>query len=234
MTRQDLSRVLAVNAVTKPVNVLAPAAVLVAALLLGVVWLAPVALVCWLALVTVTFFDEREARAAGERARAGARKPPPAAVRAARFEPAIAARVRAASAARASIRLAAADDVTREVDALVLALQGHAERAQRITDFLREESPAQVAERIAVEPSHTVRTALEAKHAALERLQRRLTRLLEEMDNVVTTLQIVQAELLVTDGLGQAELAGQVSALRENVQAVSAGLEDAYYGVPAT
>ena len=91
-----------------------------------------------------------------------------------------------------------------------------------------------MAERIAVEPSHTVRTALEAKHAALERLQRRLTRLLEEMDNVVTTLQTVQAELLVTDGLGQAELAGQVSALRENVQAVSAGLEDAYYGVPAT
>ena len=85
-----------------------------------------------------------------------------------------------------------------------------------------------MAERIAVEPSQTVRAALEAKHSALERLQRRLTRLLEEMDNVVTTLQTVQAELLVTDGLGQAELAGQVSALRENVQAVSAGLEDAF------
>ena len=149
-------------------------------------------------------------------------------MRTTRFAPEIAARVRAASAARASIRLAAADDVTREVDALVLALQGHAERAQRIRDFLREESPAQVAERIAVEPSQTVRAALEAKHSALERLQRRLTRLLEEMDNVVTTLQTVQAELLVADGLGQAELAGQVSALRENVQAISAGLEDAF------
>jgi hypothetical protein len=82
MTRNELSRVLAVNAVTKPVNVLAPAAVLVAALLLGAPWLVPVAGVCWLALVAVTFFDEREARAAGERARAGARQDPPAVARA--------------------------------------------------------------------------------------------------------------------------------------------------------
>jgi hypothetical protein len=48
------------------------------------------------------------------------------------------------------------------------------------------------------------------------------------MDHVVATLQTVHAEILVTDGLGQSELAGQVSVLRENVQAVSAGLEDAF------
>jgi hypothetical protein len=76
--------------------------------------------------------------------------------------------------------------------------------------------------------------SLEAKHAALERLQRRLAKLLDEMDNVVTTLQTVHAEILASDGLEQTELAGQVSVLRESVQAASAGLEDAYYGVPAT
>jgi len=236
MTRKELSRALAVNAITKPVNVVAPAGVLVADLLLGVVWLVPVAIVCWLALVAVTFFDEREARAAGERARAGRREvaPRPAAVRAGRFAPEIAGRLRLAGAARASIRAAVEastvplDDVVSEVDALVLALEAHAARAQRIRDFLHDESPDDLRARIAAEPSDAVKVALEAKLSALERLQRRLTRLFEEMDHVVATLQTVHAEILVTDGLGQTELAGQVSVLRENVQAVSAGLEDAF------
>jgi len=120
------------------------------------------------------------------------------------------------------------DDVVSEVDALVLALEAHAARAQRIRDFLHDESPDDLRARIAAEPSDAVKVALEAKLSALERLQRRLTRLFEEMDHVVATLQTVHAEILVTDGLGQTELAGQVSVLRENVQAVSAGLEDAF------
>lgn len=234
MTRKQLTCTLAANALTKPVNVLAPAAVLVAGLLLGAPWLAPVAAVCWLALLAVTFFDEREAREAGERARARTRPEPAALPPTTRFSPEIGERVRAARAARAAIRAVAADDVTREVDALVPALQTHAERAQRIRDFLRDESVDELARRIAAEPSATVRAALEAKHAALERLQRRLAKLLDEMDNVVTTLQTVHAEILASDGLEQTELAGQVSVLRESVQAASAGLEDAYYGVPAT
>ena len=104
MTRKQLTCVLAANAVTKPVNVLAPAVVLVAGLLLGAPWLLPVAGVCWLALVAVTFFDEREAREAGERARARCRPEPPAIVRTNRFSPEIGDGVRAASAARAAIR----------------------------------------------------------------------------------------------------------------------------------
>src|SRR4051794_35088751 len=108
MTRKDLSRALAVNAMTKPVNVVIPASVLTAGLLLAVPWLIPVALVCWLALVAVTFFDEREAKATGERARAAIRhEPPPPRTQTQAFTPEIAARVRAARAARASIRLAA-------------------------------------------------------------------------------------------------------------------------------
>ena len=208
MTRKELSLVLAVNAVTKPVNVVAPAVVLVAALLLGVLWLAPVAVVCWLALVTVTFFDEREARAAGERARAAARPESPAIARTTRFAPEIGARVRAASAARSALSVVADDDVNNEVEALVLALQGHAERAQRIHSFL--------AEKPAADP------------VALDRVSRRLAHMLAEMDQVVTTLQTVRAEILATDGLGQSELAGQVSELRTRVQVVSVGLEEAF------
>jgi hypothetical protein len=206
MTRKELSCALAVNAASKPVNVLAPALVLVTGLLLGVPWLAPIAVVCWLALVLVTFFDEREARVVGERVRAAARPEPPAMARTAGFAPEIAARVRAAGAARSAIGLVAAGDVTREVDALVFALQGHAERAQRICDFL--------AEKPAADP------------AALGRLSARLDAMLTEMDQVVTTLQTVRAQLLATDGLEQELIAD----LRARVQAVSAGLEDAFSG----
>jgi hypothetical protein len=233
MTRKELSLVLAVNAVTKPVNVLAPAVVLVAALVLGALWLAPVAVVCWLALVTVTFFDEREARAVADRERVQRRVEPPRS-RPGAFAPEIGSRVRAAHGARAAIRLAVEesasplDDVAHEVEALVSALEGHAARAQRMWAFLAEESPAALRGRVAREPSDAVRTALEAKLVALERLERRLNRLLEEMDHVVATLETVHAEILATDGLEQGTLAGQVSTLRENVQAVSAGLEDAF------
>src|SRR4051794_40561445 len=147
MTRKELSRALAVNAMTKPVNVVIPASVLTAGLLLAVPWLVPVALVCWLALVAMTFFDEREAQAGGGRARATIRpEPRPPRPQTHAFPPEIAARVCAARAARASIRLAAGEssspleDVTEEVEALVRALDGHAARAQRMRAFLAEES----------------------------------------------------------------------------------------------
>ena len=49
------------------------------------------------------------------------------------------------------------------------------------------------------------------------------------MDHVVATLQTVHAEILVTDGLEPERRSPARSAvLRENVQAVSAGLEDAF------
>src|SRR4051812_47918357 len=107
MTRNDLTRALAVNAMTKPVNVVIPASVLAAGLLLAVPWLIPVALVCWLALVVMTFLDEQEAHLVGDRLRAVAR--PVLAPRAPTgvFTPEIAARVRAASGARTAIRSAA-------------------------------------------------------------------------------------------------------------------------------
>ena len=214
---------------TKPVNVLAPAAVLVAGLLLGAPWLVAgrVRLLARPRRGDVL----RRARGAGG-GRAGARGGAQGAAGGRAREP-LRARDR---------RAAARGERGPGVDPPRRRRRRHAARSTRSSSHCRatpsapsgsatssrEDSPAQVAERIASEPSQAVRAALEAKHSALERLQRRLTRLLEEMDNVVTTLQTVQAELLVADGLGQAELAGQVSALRETVQAVSAGLEEAF------
>lgn len=232
-TRADLRRAIATNALTKPLNVVVPAGMSVAGLLIGASWLLAVALVCWLALATATFFDGREAQRVGERLRAARRLPPARPSDPATFAPPIAARLRAATAARASIRAAIAssasplEDVGAEVDALVRAMQADAVRAQRIHEFLAVESPAEIERRMRSENA-AVRDALGAKLAAVNRLRQRLDALLAELDHVVVTLQTVQAEILATEGLDDRLLAGQVSDLRENVQLMAAGLEEAF------
>jgi hypothetical protein len=219
-SRRELGRRLAINALTKPVNVAVPAAIVVAGLLLGASWLIAVAAVCWAALVGGTFFDEREARAVGERARDERRAPPAVVTDRPAFAAEIDARVRAAVSARAAIRAAIEEsdlpheDVTEEVDALLEAMQADAQRAQRIHQFLAEVPPEQL------DPQ------------TLQRVRSRLDRLLDELDRIVGTLQTVRAEILVTDGLAaHGELSAQLSELRVNVQLVSAGLEDAFDGV---
>ena len=67
ITRTDLRRALAVNALTKPVNVLVPAAVVVAAVIIGAWWLWVVAIVVFAVLCAQTFFDEDEAKKVGDR-----------------------------------------------------------------------------------------------------------------------------------------------------------------------
>jgi chromosome segregation ATPase len=235
-TRTDLRRALALNALTKPVNVLVPAGVLVAGALLGAVWLAVVAVVCWVALSASTFFDAREARRVGERVRAArrrdeapARRPP--------LTPEIRRRVMAAIATRDSIQAALEASrsplagVSREVDALVAAIEADAVRAQRIHSFLDEESPAELERRIGEEARAPVREALEAKARALTRLQERLDRLLAEMDHAITAVQTVHAEILAADdldhGIDDGALADQVSELRAKVQIMSTGLDEA-------
>jgi hypothetical protein len=237
VSRSELRRALVLNAVSHPVNVLVPAAVLVAGAIFGAAWLALVALVCWLVLAGVTFFDEREAEQVGERARKARRG---AAARAdpADFSVEIGARVKAANAARAAIH--AAIDSSRsplagvavEVDALLAAMNADAARAQRIHGFLAGESLQALRRRIEQEDRPHVRSALEGKLTALTRLRGRLDDLLAEMDHVVATLQTVQAEILAADDLEQAAhdelLAGRVSELRAQVEIVSAGLEESF------
>jgi hypothetical protein len=229
--RSDLRRALALNALAKPVNVLVPAAVLIASALVGAWWLAIVAVACWLALATHTFFDEREAQRVGERRRSRVR------VDAGEFTPLIAGRVKAADRARTSIHDAIAgsalplDDVAREVDDLVEAITVNAARAQRIHRFLTGEEPAAALEhRIAQERQEPVRAALEAKSRAITRLRQRLDALMSELDRAVLALQTMQAQILAADdrALEERRLVGQVSELRVQVQLVSEGLEEAF------
>ena len=73
-----------------------------------------------------------------------------------------------------------------------------------------------------------LRAALEAKQAALARLRERLDGLLAGMDQIVATLQTVQAEILAHEGIEQRELASQVFELREKAHILSAGLEESF------
>ena len=234
VSRNELRRALVVNALASPVNVLVPTGVLIAGVLIGATWLAIVAVVAWLALAAHTFFDERVAKRVGARVHAGVRAPKPAADPG-QFTPLIAGRVKAAAGARAAIHAAIEDapfslhDVAHEVDALVAAMEEDAVRAQRIHAFLAgQESAAALERRIAQETHADVRAALESKQRAFTRLRERFSGLMAEMDQVVATLQTVQAEIFAADEVSEQALAGQVSELRERVQLVAAGLEEAF------
>jgi len=250
VTRTDLRRALVANALGKPVNVLVPAGVLAAGALLGAWWLAAVAVACWLVLSGMTFFDEREAQAVGERVRAARRRQVASqGIDFAALDAGIAGRLKEAREARTSIRAAVEASgsphtaVADEVDELVAALEVDAGRAQRIHEFLARRSPAEVERRMAALRSSSASSrdeearlhalhAYEAQLAALTRLRQRLDALLAEMDHVVVTLETVLAEVLATEDvgapIGHGAVAGRVSELRTRVQLVSAGLEEAF------
>src|SRR5262245_27093553 len=68
-TRSQLTRAVAVNAATKPVNIVVPAAVAVVGALVAISWLWAVAVLVYVALVVATFFDADEAEKVGKRSR---------------------------------------------------------------------------------------------------------------------------------------------------------------------
>src|SRR5215207_3495228 len=185
VSRTELRRALVLNALVHPVNVLVPAAVLVAAAVFGAAWLALVAIACWVVLAGVTFFDEREAKRVGERVRA-ARRGAAARIDPAEFSIEIGARAAIHAAIGASRSPLAG--LAGEVDALVAAMNADAARAQKIHGFLAAESLPALERRVAQEPRAPVRAALEAKLDAFTRLRKRLDDLLAEMDHVVATL----------------------------------------------
>jgi methyl-accepting chemotaxis protein len=236
-SRRDLRQALVANALRKPANLLIPAALLAAGALIGVWWLAAVALVCWVVLAGGTFLDEDEAARVGDRLRAGRRRAAVMGVEPRSFAPEIARRVDAALAARAAIgeAIGAArlplDDVALEVDSLVAAIAADAARAEPIHRFLLgEEAEDALARRVAAEPHDELRSALEAKAQALGRLRSRLGGLLAEIDRAVLALETIRAEILSAGDRAQAErrLADRASELRSRIELVAAGLEEAY------
>jgi hypothetical protein len=249
MTRQELNRLLIANALTKPVpNVLVPAALAAAGILLGLGWPAiAVALVAWLAFSLITYFDGDEAEQVAARVRqrrqVAARAEPR--VDPASLAPPIAQQLGAVLAQEQRIREAIqrADlpftEVSDEVDTFVRAAERTAGRAELLYEYVTDQDPSEVEQRLrAVElaastgdPSQrALAEALRAQLDALRKAQHKLQGFYTEMERIAVELGNVRGQLLsvsaATESASQRELAAGVRDLREQMGAVAEGMAE--------
>jgi hypothetical protein len=246
VTRRDLQRAIVVNAATKPVTILITATVAVCGLLLGATWLLPLAVVAYLALAALTFFDGAEAERVGDRmygraraGREGARRLKPSDLAPPIREQVERARREARTVGQTIDGSALSfSEVGTEVDALVAAIEAIAGRAQRVWAYLAEQDVPALDRRLAQltaapgsAPPSTLQ-ALRDQRTALEELRMVLTRSLSQMEEVNAQLGGVNARVVrmavAEEEAGEHDLAVDVRALREQVEATAAGLQAAY------
>lgn len=244
-TRSQLTRAIAVNAATKPVNIVVPAAVAVVGALIGISWLWAVAVVVYVALVVATFFDADEAEKVGKRSRGvEAGKPAQRQLDPAQLAPPIAERLQQALAEEQQIRqtIEGADvdltEVSGEVDGLVTNLEKSAQRAQLVYSYLSEQD-SRTLERRAREleqnkdpDSRRAAAAVRDQMKLAQDLEATLQRFYAQMDHAVVSLQTIRGELVRISVAGeaeaQAETADRVRNLREEVGAMADGMREAY------
>jgi hypothetical protein len=244
VTRKDLGRELAVNAALKPLNIAAPAVVVVVGLLLGVPVIAlPVAIVLYVVLGLQTFFDSREAEKVGRAAYAEAH-PRREALDASTLAPEIARPLQQARATAAAIRRAVTeadqplDDVVAEVDGLVTAMETSARRAQLIASTLEGQDIRALDRDIARRSSSTdpdvqalVRD-LQAQRASIVRLQDKLDRFQVGMERISASLGLLRtsvAEMSASEEeAAQRELSAQARELRERTDLLAQSMAEAF------
>jgi len=228
-----------VNALTKPATVAVGAGVVVASIVLGVTWLLVVALIAYVALASMTFFDEHEAGRVGDRA-SGRRRGALATISAdaGTFTPQIRAQLEAARAEQAQIVRTIEDsdlsfaDVREEVAQLVTALEGAAGRAQHLHSYLSKQDfnglQARIREYGRAGDQTTV-AALRAQEDELNRLDTMWKSAYGEMEQVNASLRTVHARLVglavQSKASGEAELVGDVRELRDRVQTLTTDLQ---------
>jgi chromosome segregation ATPase len=245
-SRGEFNRALITNALLSPFNVVLLALVLVAGLLLDVfVFILPVALVVYGIAVARTYFDEDEANKVLERQRQKRRS----ALDAGRLDPGtlsgpIAGLLTEGRRREARIRDAINraelpyEEVSREVDRFIRAMEDGGRRAQLLYEALAETPPSGVERRldeVRGDPSKAELTAaLESQLAVLRRMERQLQRFYDEMERVLVELDTVRGNLVSvsasSEAANQERLAGDVRSLREEVGAVAAGMSEAYEG----
>jgi hypothetical protein len=244
VTRKDLGRELAVNAAVKPLNIAAPAVVLVVGLLLGVLWIAvPVAVLLYVALWLQTFFDSGEAEKVGRAAYAEAR-PRRAALDASTLDPAIAGPLERARSTAAAIRQAVEeadqplDDVVAEVGALVTAMDTSARRAQLIATTLAGQDVRALDRDIERRSGSTdpdvqalVRD-LKAQRASIDRLQGKLDRFQVGMERICASLGLLRtsvAEMSASEEeAAQRELGAQARELRQRTDLLAQSMAETF------
>src|SRR5512133_355442 len=250
VTRGALARKLAVNAATKPLNIAVLGGLIVAGIVLDLAFVVgAIAIVAYLVLVALTFFDAEEAERIGAEAYAGRRRPV-AALDLGTLEPRIAALVSQARETAAGTREAIAqadhpfDDVASDVDALVAAMDTSARRAQLISSTLTEqERNGQDVGSLQRRIDDLRRRAqdadvraligdLEAQREATVRLRDRLERFEVGMERICASLGLLRTRLVEMSAseeeAAQRELARQSRELRERTDLLAEAMAEVF------
>jgi hypothetical protein len=214
VTRRTLQRRIAVNALTKPLHLGVLAGLIVAGIVLDLTLIAiPIAIVAYLVLCAITFFDAGEAERVGRETYAKARggAAPAKQLDARELDPRIGALLTQARESAAAIRSAIAsadhpfEDVSADVDGLVTAMETSARRAQLIATTLGQlassgQDPRALDRRIkdlqprAADPDVKALIAdLTAQREATERLSGKLDRFEIGMQRITASLGLMQA-----------------------------------------
>jgi DNA repair exonuclease SbcCD ATPase subunit len=247
--RAQYNRALIANALLDPFGIVLLALVLIAGILLGVLpLLAPVGAVIYLAAAARTYFDADAANKVLERERSKHRKEAlgraPRRIDPGALAPPIARLVSEARARETRIRDAIARaelpyaEVAAEVDGFIAAIDRTAGRAQLLYEALADTPPGNVERRldeVRREPAKAeLAEALATQLATLRRMETQLERFYDELERMLVELDTVRSQLVSlsasTESAAQAELAGEVRALRERMGAVADGMSAAYEG----
>jgi hypothetical protein len=245
-SRQDYAGALVANAAAKPFNLGLAVATIAAAAVIGPSFglALIVGLLIYLIAATRTFFDEDEAAAVLERVR-GERKQALASGRTrlnpATLAPAVREPLLAARATEVRIRDAIEraelpyTEVSAEVDALVTLMDQSASRAQLLWEALAESPPHRVEARLR-ELQGSGKTelidALEHQLTVQRKMGAQLGRFYDEMERLVVELDTIRGSLVSvsasTDAGNQQRIAGDVRSLRDELDALSSGMSEAF------
>ena len=254
VTRGALARRLAVNAATKPLNVAVLGGLIVVGIVLDlIVVVGAIAIVAYLVLVALTFFDAEEAERVGDELYAGRRpggRDRAPALDVGTLEPRIAALVQQARETAAGIRDAIAqadhpfDDVAADVDALVAAMDTSARRAQLISSTLAgqaragqdvaglERTIADLRGRADDADVRALVADLEAQRDATARLEDRLERFEVGMQRICASLGLLRTRLVEMSAseeeAAQRELARQSRELRERTDLLAEAMAEVF------
>jgi hypothetical protein len=247
LERRRRGRAVIGNALTKPVNVLVPAGLLVAGFALGWLWLlAPLAVLVYVVLVGLTAFDAREA----ERVLGSGREAEPVRqLSTAGLPPEIAEPLQSAVAEELKIEQAIADaklpysEVSTEVTVLVSELERVARKGAVIHAYLADPDVAGAPQRLETLRARADRTgpAAEAQQMALEALETQVKirdeledqfeRSCAELEHLAASLGVIRGEIVrmsvAEDASVQDDVADQVRSLRERVSTLADGLTEA-------
>jgi hypothetical protein len=248
VTRKLLAREIVLDAAKRPLNVGVGIALIAAAVAFDAVWLLPVAVVVYLAMLVATSLDGDRAERVGAQTYARRRRASPA-IPVRQLEPEIAARVGLALSAEAKIRRAlqqdhVASEIDVEVDRLVSAVDDLAKHANVLQVYLRENDAEEVLAR--VERLRSARTgdaaadhanaqaiaALEDQLSARVQIERQLARFDAQIEHIAATLGTIHAQLVrmnAEEQAGdQARVAEQVRGLRREIGAAADAMQEAF------